>query len=201
MWKHSVGASFFNTLFGILYMRWLSPFNVYLIYYVVYSLIIHEENTRNWRSLYIWYRIMLIYMNFKFNFLTKYSFIWNCWRIRMFSSRRFTSYIWHILYKALVWTWFTEDDCHVRKLKLGRGNSPGNFNDTQHAVTGSMNKENLYEKRNKFSHQERTTQFSSSLIVPPYRKWNGYHGRFKSLNWGQVTFVLYFLHQTRVYIK
>jgi hypothetical protein len=49
-----------------------------------------------WRILYIWYRIMLIYMNFKFNFLSKYhSCIFNCWRIRMFSSRRFTSYITH----------------------------------------------------------------------------------------------------------
>jgi hypothetical protein len=35
-----------------------------------------------WRSLYIWYRIMLIYINFKFNFLTKYhSFIWNSARV------------------------------------------------------------------------------------------------------------------------
>jgi hypothetical protein len=34
---------------------------------------------------------------FKFNFLTKYhSFILNCWRVRMFSSRRFTSYIKHL---------------------------------------------------------------------------------------------------------
>jgi hypothetical protein len=57
-----------------------------------------------WRSLYIcliWCRNhaeSLIYINFKFNFLTKYhSLILNCWRILMFSSRRFTR---HKLYKA-----------------------------------------------------------------------------------------------------
>jgi hypothetical protein len=37
------------------------------------------KKSRLWRSLYIWYKIMLIYTNFKFNFLTKYhSFILNC---------------------------------------------------------------------------------------------------------------------------
>jgi hypothetical protein len=44
-----------------------------------------------WSSLYIWYKIMLIYINFKLNFLTRqHSFILKCWRIRMLSSRRFT---------------------------------------------------------------------------------------------------------------
>jgi hypothetical protein len=37
------------------------------------SLIIHEENTKEimgaWRSLYMWYRFMLIYINFNFDFL------------------------------------------------------------------------------------------------------------------------------------
>jgi hypothetical protein len=43
-----------------------------------------------WGSLYIWYRIMLIYVNFKFNFLTKYhSFILNCWRIPFFLIKTF----------------------------------------------------------------------------------------------------------------
>ena len=42
-----------------------------------------QKKSWAWMSLYIWYRIMLIYINFKFNFLTKYrSFILNCWRIR-----------------------------------------------------------------------------------------------------------------------
>ena len=49
-----------------------------------------QKKSWAWRSLYIWYRIMLIYINFKFNFLTKYHIL-NCQRIRMFfSSRRFT---------------------------------------------------------------------------------------------------------------
>jgi hypothetical protein len=37
----------------------------------------------------IWHKIMLIYINYKFNFLTKISliiFLLNCWRIRTFSS-------------------------------------------------------------------------------------------------------------------
>jgi hypothetical protein len=55
-----------------------------------------QKKSWAWRSLYIWYRIMLIYINFKFNFLTKYhSFILNCGRIRMFASRRFTNHLQH----------------------------------------------------------------------------------------------------------
>jgi hypothetical protein len=55
-----------------------------------------QKKSWAWRSLYIWYKIMLIYINFKFNFLTKYhSFILKCWRVRMFSSRHFTSHLQH----------------------------------------------------------------------------------------------------------
>ena len=39
---------------------------------------------------------MLIYINFRFNFLTKYhKFILNCRRIQMYSSRLFTNHLQH----------------------------------------------------------------------------------------------------------
>ena len=71
-----------------------------IMLYVLALMPSYMKLNNSWRK----HRIMLIYINFKFNFLTKYrSFILNCWRIRMFSRSSRLIYYWYTTFASVLY--------------------------------------------------------------------------------------------------